>query len=252
MGAYLSTFLENPATVAFLVRILGESRFFTDLLTHHPQAIDSLIARHSQEAPKEKGALEDELLERLTYSDTFEDRLGVLRRFKNEEMLTIGVRHLSGEIDSPTARWLVSKLAEVCLSAAVDIAAEEMRHKFGSYDLPDPIPFAILGMGKLGGSEMTYLSDVDVIFIYEYAGETVGRLSNHEWFTRLANRIISVLSVPTAEGTVFAIDTRLRPSGQKVRSFRPSLPSGIIIGPRPSYGKNRRSSKPGPLRAPDG
>ncbi len=213
--AYLSTFLENPATVTFLVKILGESRFFTDLLTRHPQAIDSLIARHSQEAPKDKKALEAELLERLAYSESFEDRLGVMRRFKNEEILIIGVRHLSGEIDSPTARWLVSELAEVCLAAAVDVAADEMRRKFGSVGLPDPVPFAILGMGKLGGMEMTYLSDVDVIFIYDHAGETVGRLAAHEWFSRLANRIISILSVPTADGTVFAIDARLRPSGQK-------------------------------------
>jgi glutamate-ammonia-ligase adenylyltransferase len=70
-------------------------------------------------------------------------------------------------------------------------------------------------MGKLGGREMTYLSDVDVIFIYDYAEPQIGRFASHEWFTRLANRIISILSVPTAEGTVFAIDTRLRPSGQK-------------------------------------
>jgi glutamate-ammonia-ligase adenylyltransferase len=70
-------------------------------------------------------------------------------------------------------------------------------------------------MGKLGGMEMTYLSDLDVIFIYDPPSEQVGRFSSHEWFTRLANRIISVLSVPTSEGTVFAIDARLRPSGNK-------------------------------------
>jgi glutamate-ammonia-ligase adenylyltransferase len=62
---------------------------------------------------------------------------------------------------------------------------------------------------------MSYLSDVDVIFIYDSPSDTLGNFSAHEWFSRLASRIISVLSVPTAEGTVFQIDTRLRPSGQK-------------------------------------
>jgi glutamate-ammonia-ligase adenylyltransferase len=62
---------------------------------------------------------------------------------------------------------------------------------------------------------MTYLSDLDVIFIYECPEMQIGRFSTHEWFTRLANRVISILSVPTAEGTVFSIDTRLRPSGNK-------------------------------------
>jgi len=70
-------------------------------------------------------------------------------------------------------------------------------------------------MGKLGGREMTYLSDVDVIFIYDYAEPQIGRFAAHDWFSRLANRIISILSVATADGNVFAIDTRLRPSGQK-------------------------------------
>jgi glutamate-ammonia-ligase adenylyltransferase len=70
-------------------------------------------------------------------------------------------------------------------------------------------------MGKLGGREMTYLSDLDVIFIYDPPASQIGRFSSHEWFSRLANRIISILSVPTSEGTVFSIDTRLRPSGNK-------------------------------------
>jgi [glutamine synthetase] adenylyltransferase / [glutamine synthetase]-adenylyl-L-tyrosine phosphorylase len=214
-SAYFSTFLENPATVRFLVHIFGESRFFTDLLIRHPQSIDSLIARGSRERPREKDTLEGELAQRLIYCEEFEDELEVLRRFKHEEILRIGVSQFRGDIDSPTSRWLVTELAEVCLSAAVDISKREMTRKFGSFEFFDRLPLLILGMGKLGGMEMTYLSDLDVIFIYDPPGQQVGRFSAHEWFTRLANRIISILSVPTAEGTVFEIDTRLRPSGNK-------------------------------------
>jgi [glutamine synthetase] adenylyltransferase / [glutamine synthetase]-adenylyl-L-tyrosine phosphorylase len=214
-AAYLSTLLENPPTVGFLMSILGESRFFTELLVHHPQAIDSLIARSGQEFPRSQAALEHDLAERLRFCDDFESELDVLRRFKNEQILTIGVHHLSEEIDSCVARRLTSELAEACLAAAVEIAEREMVRKFGGGLFEEGVPFVILGMGKLGGREMTYLSDVDVIFIYDYAEPEIGRFGSHEWFTRLANRIISILSVPTAEGTVFAIDTRLRPSGQK-------------------------------------
>jgi [glutamine synthetase] adenylyltransferase / [glutamine synthetase]-adenylyl-L-tyrosine phosphorylase len=214
-SAYFSTFLENPATIRFLVHIFGESRFFTDLLIRHPQSIDSLIARGSQERPREKDTLEAELAQRLIYCEEFEDELEVLRRFKHEEILRIGVSQLRGDIDSPTSRWLVTELAEVCLSAAVEIAKREMTRKFGEFGFFENLPLVILGMGKLGGREMTYLSDLDVIFIYDPPAEQVGRFSAHEWFTRLANRIISILSVPTAEGTVFEIDTRLRPSGNK-------------------------------------
>jgi len=214
-SAYFSTFLENPPTVRFLMKILGESRFFTELLIRHPQSIDSLIARGAQQGTKDRDFVAGELSERLAYCDDFEAELDALRRFKNEDLLMIGVRHLSGEIDSPEARRLVTELAEVCLSAAVRIAVEEMGRKFGTCLDPDSLPFVILGMGKLGGMEMTYMSDVDVIFIYDPPSQSIGRFEAREWFARLANRIISILSVPTSEGTVFAIDTRLRPSGNK-------------------------------------
>ncbi|MBI4962942.1 MAG: bifunctional [glutamate--ammonia ligase]-adenylyl-L-tyrosine phosphorylase/[glutamate--ammonia-ligase] adenylyltransferase [Desulfomonile tiedjei] len=214
-AAYFSTLLENPPTVGFLINILGESKFFTELLIHHPQALDSLIARGAQKHPLEKADLEAELSERLAYCEDLESALDVLRRFKHEQMLNIGVRHLSGEIESPAARWLVTELAEACLEAAVRIAFEEMTRKFGGFDAVESLPFVIIGMGKLGGMEMTYLSDLDVIFVYDFPSAQIGRFSAHEWFTRLASRIISILTVPTAEGTVFAIDTRLRPSGNK-------------------------------------
>jgi [glutamine synthetase] adenylyltransferase / [glutamine synthetase]-adenylyl-L-tyrosine phosphorylase len=214
-AAYFSTLLENPPTIGFLINILGESRFFTELLIRHPQAIDSLISRRAYNHPLEKEDLEAQLAERLAYCEDLESELDVLRRFKHEQMLNIGVRHISGEIESPAARWLVTQLAEACLDAAVRIASNEMTRKFGGFHPDDPLPFVIIGMGKLGGMEMTYLSDVDVIFVYDFPSPQIGRFSAHEWFTRLASRIISILTVPTAEGTVFALDTRLRPSGNK-------------------------------------
>jgi glutamate-ammonia-ligase adenylyltransferase len=212
---YFSTFLENPPTIRFLVRILGESRFFAELLIRHPQAIDSLIARTGGEYPRERESLVTELSERLAYCEDFESKLDVLRRFKNEELLMIGVRHIQGEIESCYARWLISELAEACLEAAVNLAAHEMARRYGGPEEIGHLPFAVLAMGKLGGAEMTYHSDLDVIFIYGSGCDTIGRLPAHEWFTRLANRIISILSAPTSEGSAFTIDARLRPSGNK-------------------------------------
>ncbi len=214
-SAYFSTLLENPPTIGFIAKILGESRFFTDLLIRHPQSIDSLIAKGAQSYSKDKNTLASELDERLAYTEDFEDELDVLRRFKNEEMLVIGVHHLTGEIDSPTARRRMSDLAEVCLQGAVDIALREMRKKYGYSEVFDSLPFVVLGMGKFGGAEMSYLSDLDVIFIYSPPEEYIGKFSSHEWFSRFAGRILSILSLPTAEGVAWAIDTRLRPSGNK-------------------------------------
>ncbi len=213
--AYYSTFLENPATARFLVKILGESKLFTDLLIRHPQAIDSLIAKGVDEGHKTKNELQSSFFERLAYSDDFEDQLNLLRSFKNEQMLLIGVRHLIEEANSTSIRREISDLAEVCLSGASVIASREMARKFGSADSIESLPFVIIGMGKLGGQEMTYLSDLDIIFVYETQSSQMGKLASHDWFSRYAGRIISVLNMHTSEGIVFQIDTRLRPSGNK-------------------------------------
>ncbi len=99
---YFSTFLEQPATVRLLIKVLGDSRFFTELLVRHPQSVDSLIARGWYECPREKSSLQKELGIRLAYCEDLEAELDVLRIFKHEEMLSIGVHQLLGEIDSPT------------------------------------------------------------------------------------------------------------------------------------------------------
>ncbi len=214
-SGYFSTLLENPPTVGFLMKILGESRFFTELLIHHPQAIDSLISRGAHDHPSERQLLVEELSDRLAYYDDLEVKLDAIRTFKHEEVLMIGVRQLLGEIESTGARWLLTELAEACLQTAVEMATQEMIRKYGGGDFADALPFVVLAMGKFGGREMSYMSDLDVIFIYASPARQIGRLGSHEWYTRLANRIISILSVPTSEGTAFAIDARLRPSGNK-------------------------------------
>ncbi|MFH0822870.1 MAG: bifunctional [glutamate--ammonia ligase]-adenylyl-L-tyrosine phosphorylase/[glutamate--ammonia-ligase] adenylyltransferase [Pseudomonadota bacterium] len=213
--SYFSTLLENPAAARFLVKILGHSDFFADLLVHHPQTIDSIIGRSIALSSTDRRTLSAELTQRSAYCADYESGLDVLRIFKNEQLLRIGVRHLSGEMDSGSARSLITELAEVCLEAAVGIAAKEMAHRFGDPGPTEDLPFVIVGMGKLGGKEMSYLSDVDVIFVFDPKSENVGTLSAREWFTRLGNRVISVLSVPTSEGICFSMDTRLRPSGNQ-------------------------------------
>jgi glutamate-ammonia-ligase adenylyltransferase len=212
-ASYFSTFLENTATARFLVRILGESLFFSDMLIRHPQIIDSLIGKSAHEGLSDKKQFEDDLAERLDNCEDYESQLDVLRRYKHEQLLAIGVKQLWGEVDSAAARACITELAEACLGAAVEIAHKAITKKFGGGQ--GDLPFAVLGMGKLGGKEMTYLSDLDIVFVYEDDQERRGSLYSHDWFSRLAARVISVLTTHTAEGKAFEIDTRLRPSGNK-------------------------------------
>ena len=121
---------------------------------------------------------------------------------------------MQGEVTSQ-----LSLLGEACLEAAFRLAVQELR-RFGRPTwLRDGASveanLAIIAMGKLGGGELNYHSDLDIIFVYDHQGYTDGekQISNHEYFAKLAQKIISVLTMQTREGYVYKIDTRLRPSG---------------------------------------
>ncbi len=172
-----------------------------------------MIGRSAYERLSDKKQFDDDLAERLENCEDYESQLDVLRRYKHEQLLAIGVKQLWGEVDSAAARACITELAEACLGAAVEIAHKAITRKFGGGR--GDLPFAILGMGKLGGKEMTYLSDLDIVFVYEDYSERRGSLYVHDWFSRLAARVISALTTHTAEGKAFDIDTRLRPSGNK-------------------------------------
>lgn len=124
--------------------------------------------------------------------DSGDDPATVLRRWKRREMLRIAARDLTGISDLPTVGRELAALAEVCLDAAVSIAG------------PDQ-PFAVIGMGKLGGRELNYSSDVDVLFVHEGSGEDA---------VRTARAVLEIMSVPTADGIVFRTDADLRPEGR--------------------------------------
>src|SRR5207249_1167463 len=107
----------------------------------------------------------------------------------------------------------LSDLADVCVAAALRVAERETLARYGLTTSPGS--FAVVGMGKLGSRELTYHSDLDLIFVYLPAAQLAEGVAVHEYFTRLAQRILTTLQVPTREGIAYHIDTRLRPSGNK-------------------------------------
>ncbi|MBI5875198.1 MAG: hypothetical protein HZB81_05045 [Deltaproteobacteria bacterium] len=118
-----------------------------------------------------------------------------------------------GEIEPEAVSKQITYLADVCLIKAYEIAFLELKKRFGRPG--GDAQFAVLAIGKLGGEELIYSSDIDIIFVYSKNGETSGVkvISNHEFFAKLAQRIITILSTVTREGFAFKVDTRLRPSG---------------------------------------
>lgn len=160
----------------------------------------------------------------------FENALAVLRRFKQREQLRIAARDLArlGGVEEITRE--LSDLADVCLEAVLQICWRQFLGRFGRPFHRDtqgrrrPTPFCVLGLGKLGGQELNYSSDVDLMFVYGDEGEVLkeppagnkavrAALSNHQFFCKLAEAFAAEVSRVTADGFLFRVDLRLRPEG---------------------------------------
>ncbi len=217
--SYYALLAENLAASKLLVSLFGMSEFLSKILISHPELLDSIASSNYASTAKTREIMMAELNTLLEQSDYFEDRLDVLRRYRNEEFLRIGLNDIHGKLLQGEVTTQLSLLGEACLSAAYRLAVTELK-RFGRplYQHEGQAieaNLAIIGMGKLGGGDLNYHSDLDIIFVYDHQGYTDGekQISNHEYFAKLAQKIISVLTMQTREGYVYKIDTRLRPSG---------------------------------------
>jgi glutamate-ammonia-ligase adenylyltransferase len=132
-----------------------------------------------------------------------------LRIWKAREMVRIALREVAraARLEQTTAE--LSQIAEICIRSVYDHWNTEFRTRYGS----PKSEFAILALGKLGGGELNYSSDVDLIFLYDEEGELSPRLSYHEFFNRLGKKILQTFSMPSPEGVFLRVDLRLRPEG---------------------------------------
>lgn len=218
-SSYYALLAENRETRKLLVSLFGMSEFLSKILISHPELLDSMTSSNYASTAKTKETMAAELEILLEQSDYFEDCLDVLRRYRNEEFLRIGLNDIHGKLLQGEVTTQLSLLGETCLSAAYNLAVTELK-RFGKprYQREGravEANLAIIGMGKLGGGDLNYHSDLDIIFVYDHQGYTDGekQISNHEYFAKLAQKIISILTMQTREGYVYKIDTRLRPSG---------------------------------------
>jgi glutamate-ammonia-ligase adenylyltransferase len=147
-----------------LVTLFAESQFLTDLFLNLPELIDALIRVDLTRVQKRRDEMLAELRSAWQESDDLESKLNALRRYKAEEFIRIGLHDLGGAIGLEAVLNQLSDLAEACLDGALDLTLNELRERFGTIDGGK---FAILGMGKMGGRELDYNSDLDLVFIYD-------------------------------------------------------------------------------------
>lgn len=198
---------ENPDILQLLSRLFSTSGFLSHFLIRHPEYLDVVTLRDSRREYETSGEMFEELKSLIDQEDSYEGKLDAIRRFKNAETLKLCLRDLNGEVDSVYVGVYLTMIAEASMEIAIQMAYEALGPKSGRPRVEgNSSDIVIIGMGKLGGTEMSYNSDLDINFIYD--GD------DHEYFSRLGQKIISILSIPTGEGFVYKIDMDLRPSGR--------------------------------------
>ncbi len=249
--SFLALLRENPGTLRMLVELFGGSQFLANAFIRHPELLDTLVRADLVRIHRTAEDLSTELDTLLAGVGELEEALDVLRRFRNQEFLRIGINDLQSLLDPEDVSSELTALAEACLRSAAGVAARETCRRFGYTRLPGQI--VALGLGKLGGAELNYNSDLDLIFVYD-ADESGGSpLSAHECFTKFAQQLLTVLQVPTQEGIVYRIDTRLRPSGRSgplvssLEGFQRYHQSSAAIWERQALIKARSVMGPGQL-----
>jgi len=200
-----------------LIDLFANSRFLSVLFVNRPELLDSLIRADLTRVAKTRAEMLAEIIASIKETDDIEDSLDRLRRYRIEEFIRLGLHDLGGELEFDEAVRQLSDLAEACLEAALRLALNELDRRHGA---AQGGRFAVLSMGKLGERHLDYNSDLDLIFLYDSAdgsetgGGPAGKMSAHDYYVQLGQRLIAYLSAPTAEGIAYQLDMRLRPSGR--------------------------------------
>jgi [glutamine synthetase] adenylyltransferase / [glutamine synthetase]-adenylyl-L-tyrosine phosphorylase len=219
--AYFALLIENPTALAQLVNLAAASPWIAGWISRHPVLLDELLDPRGLYELPDREALERELNERFEQlGDNLEAQTDWLREFRNAHLLRVAAADIGPGLPADRVGAHLSQLADVLLENCLRIAYRMLieRHGPPGGDARRPQPgFAIIGYGKLGGLELGYASDLDMIFLYDEVegGVTRGErpIPNELFFARLGQRLIHLLTARTSAGILYEVDMRLRPSG---------------------------------------
>ncbi|MEN8196268.1 MAG: bifunctional [glutamine synthetase] adenylyltransferase/[glutamine synthetase]-adenylyl-L-tyrosine phosphorylase, partial [Pseudomonadota bacterium] len=210
-----SLFHANPPMLDMVAEIMGGAPRIADWLSRNPSLLDAVLTGDFMEPLGLQSELEMELEAILEQANDYEDVLELTRRWTNDQKFRVGVQILRGVVGGAAAGESLTAVADTVLSALLPRVETEFARRHGR------IPgggLAILALGKLGSGELSPTSDLDLVFVYDHAEDADASdgekpLTPGVWFGRLCQRLISAISAPTAEGSLYEIDMRLRPSG---------------------------------------
>lgn len=233
--AYIVLLEENPNALRELCTLCTMSPWIAEQLAKYPVLLDELLDAASLYAPPSREALQDELTMsslRIPLED-LEAHMDNLRTFKMAHTLRVAAAEVTGRLPLMKASDYLTWIAEVIVEFVVDLARDDLRRKYGepTTSKGEVINqgFTVIGYGKMGGIELSYSSDLDMVFVYDAPmnGYTNGPkdIDNSVFFTRLGQRVLHIMTTRMSSGILYDVDMRLRPSGA----------SGLLVSSLEAY-----------------
>jgi glutamate-ammonia-ligase adenylyltransferase len=208
---YYRLFAETPHALKPVLAVLGASDYMADTLLQNPELSEILLDARLLTRPRTRADIRRDLSRLLRACTSYWMQLDRLRAFKQQEYLRITALDLLGKATLTETVRALSDLADVCADAALDACHRELAAQQG---VTGEHGFCILAMGKWGGRELNYSSDIDPIFLYRDAPRLTGTADPTRYLLKLAEMVVKALSEPMRRGIVFRVDMRLRPEGR--------------------------------------
>ncbi len=212
-----SLFQANKDLLELIADIMGSAPALANTLAKSPELIEAVLFADFYKGLPDKQALTEQAAERTAYASDTEEMLEQLTYFRNERQFQAGVQFLKGMIDPKELGRFLTDLAELVMERALAAVQGEFEKTYGRIATAE---FAVIALGKCGSHELTFHSDLDLVFIYRV--DDFETLSDGEkqhnasvYYNRLAQRLVNVLSALNRAGMLYEVDTRLRPSGKQ-------------------------------------
>jgi glutamate-ammonia-ligase adenylyltransferase len=219
----------TPPGIASTIAIFAGSQFLSSLLWRRPQLLAWLLEGALWAPPPSAHTLQAEISQLLRHTTTEAEAGDCLRAFTHQHMLRIGARDLNRLADVEVITADLSTLADCVIRTGLQLCQGWLEATYGQPFYSDdsgqlhPCHFCVIGMGKLGGEELNFSSDIDLMYVYtSYQGQTTGvlrdgvahnQISNHEYFVTLSRRLTNIIGGNGPDGQAFRVDLRLRPDG---------------------------------------
>lgn len=205
----------NPSLLRLIADIMGTAPRLASILARRPRLLDAVLDPGFFGAVPTPANLKELVVKALVQASDYQDALDRARIVGREQSFLIGVRLISGTVSASQAGAAYATLAETLIETLASCVQAELERQHGRGGKA-----ALVAMGKLGGREMTATSDLDLITVYDFAGasaqsEGPKSLPGSQYYTRFTQRLIAALSAQTAEGSLYQVDMRLRPSGNQ-------------------------------------